>query len=98
MYVSPWERYSNQTATGVCRLPELAAELVRLPVDVIVATFTPCALAAKQATTTIPIVMAAVADPMGADGYRIDEGFQPDELIPRSHLRRRSHEPHHECA
>ena len=48
------------------RLPELAAELVRLPVDVIVATFTPCALAAKQATTTIPIVMAAVADPIGA--------------------------------
>jgi putative ABC transport system substrate-binding protein len=47
------------------RLPALAAELVRLPVDVIVATFTPCALAAKQATTTIPIVMAAVADPVG---------------------------------
>src|SRR5205823_12863403 len=33
---------------------------------VIVATFTPCALAAKQATTTIPIVMAAVADPISA--------------------------------
>jgi putative ABC transport system substrate-binding protein len=48
------------------RLPELAAELVGLPVDVIVATFTPCVLAAKQATTTIPIVMAAVADPVGA--------------------------------
>jgi putative tryptophan/tyrosine transport system substrate-binding protein len=41
-------------------------ELIRLPVDVIVATFTPCALAAKQATTTIPIVMAAVADPISA--------------------------------
>jgi putative tryptophan/tyrosine transport system substrate-binding protein len=48
------------------RLPALAADLVRLPVDVIVATFTPCALAAKQATTTIPIVMVAVADPVGA--------------------------------
>jgi putative ABC transport system substrate-binding protein len=48
------------------RLPELATELVRLPVDVIVATFTPCALAAKHATTTIPIVMAAVADPVGS--------------------------------
>ena len=48
------------------RLPELASELARLPVDVIVATFTPCALAAKQATTTIPIVMAAVADPIGS--------------------------------
>src|SRR5258707_12774483 len=47
-------------------LPELASELARLPVDVIVATFTPCALAAKQATTTIPIVMAAVADPVGS--------------------------------
>lgn len=48
------------------RLSDLAAELVRLPVDVIVATFTPCALAAKRATTTIPIIMAAVADPVGA--------------------------------
>jgi ABC-type uncharacterized transport system substrate-binding protein len=48
------------------RLPNLAAELVRLQVDVIVATFTPCALAAKQATTTVPIVMAAVADPVGS--------------------------------
>jgi putative tryptophan/tyrosine transport system substrate-binding protein len=48
------------------RLPNLAAELVRLPVDVLVATFTPCALAAKQATTTVPIVMAAVADPVGS--------------------------------
>src|SRR5262245_27888399 len=35
------------------RLPALAAELVGLPVDLIVATFTPCALAAKRATTTI---------------------------------------------
>jgi len=48
------------------RLPELAAELVRLSVDVIAATFTPCVLAAKRATSTIPIVMAAVADPVGA--------------------------------
>jgi len=48
------------------RLPQLAAELARVPVDVIVATFTPCALAAKQATTAIPIVMAAVADPVGS--------------------------------
>jgi len=48
------------------RLPELASELTRLPVDVIVATFTPCALAAKQAPTTIPVVMVAVADPVGA--------------------------------
>ena len=47
------------------RLPELAVELVRLPVDVIVAAYTPCALAANRATTSIPIVMAAVADPVG---------------------------------
>jgi putative ABC transport system substrate-binding protein len=39
------------------RLPELAVELVRLEVDVIVALFTPCALAAKQATRAIPIVI-----------------------------------------
>jgi putative ABC transport system substrate-binding protein len=48
------------------RLAELAAELVRLRVDVIVAAYTPCAVAAKRATTAIPIVMAAVADPIGA--------------------------------
>jgi putative ABC transport system substrate-binding protein len=41
------------------QLPELAAELVRLKVDVIVALYTPCALAAKQATREIPIVIAA---------------------------------------
>ena len=47
------------------RLPELAADLVRLKVDVIVALATPEALAAKQATITIPIVVAAMADPVG---------------------------------
>jgi putative ABC transport system substrate-binding protein len=45
------------------RLPALAAELVRLKVDVIVALYVPCALAAKQATREIPIV-AIVADPV----------------------------------
>src|SRR5438094_4793824 len=44
------------------RFPELAAELVRLKVDVILTAGTPGALAAKQATRTIPIVMAVVAD------------------------------------
>ena len=48
------------------RLPELAADLVRLKVDLIVVTGTPAALAAKRATTTIPIVMANAADPVGA--------------------------------
>ncbi len=46
------------------RLPELAAELVGLKVDVIVTPATPGALAAKQATNTIPIVVAAMADPV----------------------------------
>jgi len=46
------------------RLPELAAELVRLNVDVIVATGTLGPLAAKQATSTIPIVMIASGDPL----------------------------------
>lgn len=44
------------------RLPELAAELVRLKVDVIVTHGTPGVRAAKMTTTTIPIVMAAVGD------------------------------------
>ena len=46
------------------RLPELAAELARLKVDLIVAGPTPPALAAKNATGTIPIVMTAVGDPV----------------------------------
>jgi putative ABC transport system substrate-binding protein len=48
------------------RLPELATELVRLNVDLIVVTAGPPALATKNATNTIPIVMANVGDPVGA--------------------------------
>src|SRR2546425_751385 len=48
------------------RQPELAADLVRLKVDLIVVAGTPSALAAKKATTTIPIVMASGGDPVGA--------------------------------
>ena len=47
------------------RLPELAAELVRLEVDIIVAPTSGSAKAAKDATPTIPIVMAASGDPIG---------------------------------
>jgi putative tryptophan/tyrosine transport system substrate-binding protein len=48
------------------RLPELAAELVRQKVDLIVVTSVASALAAKSATTTIPIVMAGGSDPVAA--------------------------------
>ena len=48
------------------RLPELAAELVQLNVDVIVTSGTLPALAAKRATSTIPIVMFAAGDPLGS--------------------------------
>ena len=48
------------------RLPELAADLVRLKVDLIVVTGGPPALAAKKATTTIPIVMTNASDPVAA--------------------------------
>jgi putative tryptophan/tyrosine transport system substrate-binding protein len=46
------------------RLPELAAELVKLNVDVLVTHSTPGARAAKHATSTVPIVVAAVIDPV----------------------------------
>ena len=46
------------------RLPELAAELVRLKVEVIVTTGAPATRAAQQATRTIPLVMTVVGDPI----------------------------------
>jgi putative ABC transport system substrate-binding protein len=48
------------------RLPALAAELLRLKVDVIITQGIPAALAAKQATTTIPIIMAIAGNPVEA--------------------------------
>ncbi|HEX6077995.1 MAG TPA: ABC transporter substrate-binding protein, partial [Methylomirabilota bacterium] len=47
------------------RFPALVAELLALKVDVIVSAGTPAAVAVKQATTTVPLVMAAVGDPVG---------------------------------
>src|SRR5262250_2216195 len=47
------------------RFPELVAELVRNRVDLIVTRGTPAARAAKAATATIPIVMAAIGEPLG---------------------------------
>jgi len=50
------------------RLPALAAELVRLKVDVIVATSTPSYRALQHATTTVPVVITLSFDPVG-DGF-----------------------------
>src|SRR6476661_9770522 len=59
-------RFEFRSAEGhLDRLPELAAELVRLKVNIIVTWFTPTALAARQATHEIPIVMAETGDPIG---------------------------------
>ena len=55
-----------RSAEGVPeRLPALATELVRVPVDVIVVSSPPTARAAQQATRTIPIVLAGMPDPIG---------------------------------
>ena len=57
----------HRSANGdFARLPALAAELVDLKVDVLVAVLTQAALAAKQATSTIPIVMVGVSDPVAS--------------------------------
>ncbi len=48
------------------RFPELVQELLRLGVDALVSSATPAVRAAKQATTTVPIVMAGLTDPVGA--------------------------------
>ena len=59
-------RFEFRSAEGqINRLPELAAELVHLNVDIIVTWFTPPTQAAKQATREIPIVMADAGDPVG---------------------------------
>jgi len=58
-------RLEYRSADGqAARFPALAAELVRLKVDLIVTRGTPAALAAKEATSTIPIVMAAIGEPV----------------------------------
>jgi ABC-type uncharacterized transport system substrate-binding protein len=51
------------------RLPGLAAELVRLQVDIVVAAATQASLATKNSTDAIPIVMVGVSDPLGARVY-----------------------------
>src|SRR5262249_45229431 len=59
MLESRWAQGQN------ARFPSLAAELVALKPEVIVADSTPAAIAAKRATTVIPIVMVNVSDPVG---------------------------------
>lgn len=60
-------RYEYRSDEGqLARLPALAAELVQLKVDMIVTWFTPAAVAAKQATRDIPIVMAVAGDPVAS--------------------------------
>src|SRR5262249_47394348 len=58
--------YCFGESKGPAPVSELAVDLVRLKVDLIVVASTPPALAAKSATTTIPIVMAIAGDPVGA--------------------------------
>lgn len=59
--------YDLRVAEGsLTQLAEMAAHLVARKVDLIVAATTPAVLAAKRATATIPIVMAAAADPVGS--------------------------------
>src|SRR4051812_3108659 len=74
------------------RLPDLAAELVRLPVDIIIAAATPATRAAQRATTTIPIVAIAMGDPvrdglvasLGLPGGNITgTTFLGPELVPK---------------
>jgi putative tryptophan/tyrosine transport system substrate-binding protein len=60
-------RYELRSAEGNANLlRELAAELVRLKVDVIAAFQTPASTAAKQATSEVPIVMGSAGDPVGS--------------------------------
>lgn len=59
-------QFEYRSANGHAdRFPELAAELLQLGVDLIVTRGTPAARAAKAATTTVPIVMAAIGEPLG---------------------------------
>ena len=57
-------RFEFRSDQQVSRLPDLAAELVRRKVEIIVTWFTPAARAAKQATPDIPIVMALAGNPV----------------------------------
>ena len=64
------------------RIPELAADLVRLKVDLIMVSATSPALAAKSATTTIPVVMANIRDPVALG--LVASLARPEEMSPGS--------------
>ena len=71
--------FEFRSADGnLARLPMLASELVRLEVDVIVALYVPCALAAKQATRDIPIVILA--------GEPVETGLVPSLARPGGNI------------
>jgi putative ABC transport system substrate-binding protein len=83
------------TDGGVERARVLADELVRLPVDLIIASGVLAALAAKQATTTIPIAFTNVADPVGSGlvaslarpgGNATGVALQPQGALREKHL------------
>lgn len=61
------------------QLPALAAELVNLPVDIILASATPASFAAKERTSTVPIVMGGSGDPVGT-------GLVPSIAHPRGNV------------
>ena len=61
------------------RFPALVADLLAVPVDVIVTAGTPATLAVKNATSTIPLVMIAVGDPVGT-------GIVPSLARPRGNI------------
>src|SRR5262245_20968155 len=67
------------TDGGLDQLPQLAEELVRSKVDIIVASGAPSALAAKQATTSVPIVVVGVYEP-------IDIGLIPSLARPGGNI------------
>ncbi len=66
------------------RLPDLAAELVRLNVDVIVTGANPVIAAVKQATATIPVVMTTSRDPVGSGFIASLAHTSPNSVQPQA--------------
>ena len=79
-------RYEDTLAPeGWINIPHLATELVRLPVDIIVAPGTAAAVAARKATATLPVVLVLAANPIG-DGL-IESFSRPGTSRPGSRHR-----------